>query len=554
MVSHAVRLKRLMGPCIQSCRVLKLLPFLLAGILVQAQSTSSLQNGRHALGDPWPIISEFVIDHTGTDTHEFIEIFGEPMTNYSNVSLLVIDGLGNPGLILRVYAAGDTGSAGFWDTGFLNDQLANNDITLMCVYGFSSTVGTDLDTDDNGQFDLQPWSQISDDVSIGSGNSQARAYSSVVLQMGGGQKRGMTLGGASRHPYGFDTDTPNDWIFNDFDGAGLPNFPGSLVNGEAKNTPGMITNLTLDDYYADVDPSSESVLRMTLHDAISNHARYPYTSSFTDSWDVLNMADQDPNDPTKILAIYTNATYTKQSGGNSNYNREHTWPRSFGFPDNNDNNAPFTDFHALRLSNISANSNRSSIAFGTCSGGCNEQPTQVNNGQGGGMGVYPGNSNWYSGSAGSGNYEVWHFRRGDIARSLLYLDVRYEGDVHEIRQYTEPDLILTDQTSLIQTSGGVNTAGNAYMGRLSVLLQWHADDPVDDIERRRNDIIYAHQGNRNPFVDHPEWVDCIFSGDCPQTCVSMIFGAWLNQPSTCSSGLWDVLDLVEVVNGTCGCN
>ena len=47
------------------------------------------------------------------------------------------------------------------------------------------------------------------------------------------------------------------------------------------------------------------------------------------------------------------------------------------------------------------------------------------------------------------------------------------------------------------------------MGKLSVLLQWNEQDPVDDFER--NDIIYAdYQHNRNPFIDHPEWASAIW--------------------------------------------
>jgi hypothetical protein len=50
------------------------------------------------------------------------------------------------------------------------------------------------------------------------------------------------------------------------------------------------------------------------------------------------------------------------------------------------------------------------------------------------------------------------------------------------------------------------------MGILTTLLQWHVQDPVNDRERRRNDVVYTYQHNRNPFIDHPEWVLPIFQG------------------------------------------
>ncbi|MEZ6021014.1 MAG: endonuclease [Planctomycetota bacterium] len=67
---------------------------------------------------------------------------------------------------------------------------------------------------------------------------------------------------------------------------------------------------------------------------------------------------------------------------------------------------------------------------------------------------------------------------------------------------------------------GSQTGSNesvAYMGELDVLLQWHAQDPPDAWEMARNDIVYSYQGNRNPFIDHPEWVDCLFGGNCGPT-------------------------------------
>ncbi|MCH9646778.1 MAG: endonuclease [Deltaproteobacteria bacterium] len=267
----------------------------------------------------------------------------------------------------------------------------------------------------------------------------------------------------------------------------------------------------MDDYYDSVDTSSAATLRSSLHEALDDHVRFPYSSSEVDTWDVLEIADEDPADSGSILDVYRNASYAKEGGGNSNYNREHTWPRSYGFPDDGPGNYPYTDCHQLFLSDIDYNSDRSNLAFGTCNAGCSEGPTLANGGQGGGSGSYPGNSNWFTGSGGTGIWETWNARKGELARAQLYLDLRYEGGLHGITGSAEPDLILTDDTSLIQTTGGVNAA-TAFMGRLATLLAWHAADPVTDGERLRNEVVYRFQGNRNPFVDHPEWVACLFSG------------------------------------------
>lgn len=107
---------------------------------------------------------------------------------------------------------------------------------------------------------------------------------------------------------------------------------------------------------------------------------------------------------------------------------------------------------------------------------------------------------------------MWHNKRGDIARALLYLDVRYDGSPHSITGHSEPDLVLTDNVALIVTSPDNQPV--AHMGLLTDLLGWHVEDPVDDDERLRNDVVFAFQGNRNPFVDTPWWAGCVFLGAC----------------------------------------
>ncbi len=285
----------------------------------------------------------------------------------------------------------------------------------------------------------------------------------------------------------------------------------SLLPGKALSDPPP-------GYYDSVDTSSVEALRLTLHEVIDDHQRFPYSSSSTDTWNILEAADEDPNNSGNILDVYKNASYAKFGGGEGVYNREHSWPRSFGFPDDGSQNYPFTDCHHLFLCNVSYNSYRGSRAFDTCDTGCSERTTVENNGQGGGSGEYPGNSNWVGGVDGAyGNWETWIGRRGDIARAQFYLDVRYEGGTHGGTGASEPDLILTDDRALIAASQTGNNESVAYMGLASVLYEWHIEDPVDDVERARNDVVYSYQGNRNPFIDHPEWLTVLLAVDVPSS-------------------------------------
>jgi endonuclease I len=263
-------------------------------------------------------------------------------------------------------------------------------------------------------------------------------------------------------------------------------------------------------YYATVDATNSATLRSTLHAIIKDHTRYPYTATTTDTWDILEKADEDPNDSGYIIDLYKNAKYIKYGAGNTDYNREHTWAKSYGFPDDNSLNYPYTDCHHLFLSNDSYNSSRSNKPYDNCSSGCTEKPTEVNDGRGGGIGVYPGNSNWTSGTYTDGSWETWNGRKGDVARALFYMAIRYEGGTHGITGAPEPDLELTDDRALIASSNTGNNESVGYMGMLSVLLEWNREDPVDSREEHRNDVVYSYQGNRNPFIDHPEYVDMIF--------------------------------------------
>jgi endonuclease I len=270
-------------------------------------------------------------------------------------------------------------------------------------------------------------------------------------------------------------------------------------------------------YYDSVDTTSAVTLRATLHEVIDDHQRIPYTSSATDTWNVLESADQDPLDAGRVLDVYRNRSFPKYGAGNNDYNREHSWPKSYGFPDDGSTNYPYTDCHHLFICDDSYNSSRGNNPYADCPMGCLEKVTDAYYGQGGGSGAYPGNSSWREGAGSTGTWETWIGRRGDVARALFYLDVRYEGGTHGGTGVSEPDLILTDDRALI---GASNTGSNrtvAHMGLRSVLYQWHLEDPVDDLERQRNDAIYLYQGNRNPYIDHPEWVEKIMATPIPAT-------------------------------------
>ncbi len=296
-------------------------------------------------------------------------------------------------------------------------------------------------------------------------------------------------------------------------------------------------------YYDSVDDSSAALLRATLHAVIDDHVRLPYTSAGTDTWDVLELADEDPNDPTRILDVYKNASYAKVGGGNPLYQREHTWPNSYGFPDDGADNYPYTDCHQLFLCDGGYNSARSNKPYRTCDSACNELPTDVNDGMGGGVGVYPGNSNWEGGSFTSGSWETWVGRRGDVARAQFYLDLRYEGGVHGFTGFAEPDLVLTDSEALILASSTGQNESLAYMGMLSVLLAWHAEDPVDAREAARNDAVYQFQGNRNPFIDNPAWVDVLWADGGGGPGVTGV--PWINELHYDNAGT-DAGEFVEV--------
>jgi len=191
-----------------------------------------------------PVLNEFVANHVGIDTNEYVEVFGTANTDYSDFTLLHIEGDTARGTIDTALTVGATDGDGFWWSGYLNNELENGTITLLLVEDFTGAEGNDVDGDDDGVIDFAPWSRIVDAVAVSDGGGGDLTYGVPVLA-GGFDGVGFTVGGASRIPDGTDTDADTDWVRNDFDGEGIPALePGTPVPGEAFNTPGT-TNVAV---------------------------------------------------------------------------------------------------------------------------------------------------------------------------------------------------------------------------------------------------------------------------------------------------------------------
>ncbi len=235
-------------------------------------------------------------------------------------------------------------------------------------------------------------------------------------------------------------------------------------------------------YYSSANGLTGTPLKDALNDIIDGHIEFPYSSSGTDVWDILKETDKDTLDPSKVSLLYSGWTLdgSQEYNSGNGWNREHVWAKSHG--NFGTAEGPGTDVHALRPTDISVNGARGNRWFDI-------GDVQYIDGD--------GTTDCYIDASGN----VWEPRdkvKGDVARMIFYMATRYEGENGEV------DLELIDYLPSSNTSDPIHA-------KLSTLLQWHIDDPVDDWERNRNDIIYYnYQENRNPFIDHPEYVEEIW--------------------------------------------
>lgn len=230
-------------------------------------------------------------------------------------------------------------------------------------------------------------------------------------------------------------------------------------------------------YYNSADGLSGDALKGALHNIIDNHTEINYAAVKV----ALQILDEDPENSLNISLIYKGVSIPKTDfdAGPDGWNREHLWPQSHG--NFGTSNGPGTDLHALRPADVSINSSRSNKDFDN--GG--EPHSEA-------TGCYSDADSW----------QVRDAVKGDVARAVFYMCVRYEGDATG-----EPDLEILDNIT-------APTTGYGELGVLTALLGWHQDDPVDDAETARNNSIYTnYQSNRNPFIDHPEYVAQIWGDE-----------------------------------------
>jgi endonuclease I len=232
------------------------------------------------------------------------------------------------------------------------------------------------------------------------------------------------------------------------------------------------TGGSTDAYYSSALGKTGNSLRTALHSIISTGVT---KLTYDQVWDALKVTDQDPANSANVILLYsgTSRSKTLNGGDSGDWNREHVWAKSHG--DFGTATGPGTDVHHLRPEDVAVNAVRNNKDFDA------------------GGSVVSGAAGNYTDAD---SFEPRNAVKGDVARMIFYMAIRYEGG---------------DGWADLEVNDSVSNGSAPNIGRLSVLKQWNTQDPPDAFEKRRNEQIYStFQHNRNPFIDHPEWVASIF--------------------------------------------
>ncbi len=260
-------------------------------------------------------------------------------------------------------------------------------------------------------------------------------------------------------------------------------------------------------YYSGTGGLSGYSLKSKLHDIISAKNvswHYGDLNNYYNQTDLDRYYDHDTTNTTFFLDIYSEITagpdayeYTSTDIiGSSNaeglgWNREHMMPQSTFYS----NYPMYSDLFYVVPTDARINQLRSNYPYGIV--GSTIYYTFTNSSRIGNCAI-PGVA--YTGRV----YEPVNEFKGDIARSLLYFAVRYEGKLGTFN-FNNNANPASDTNPLDGTEE--RAYDPAYM---AMLLQWHQQDPVSQREIDRNNAVYGLQKNRNPFIDNPAWANAIW--------------------------------------------
>ena len=230
-------------------------------------------------------------------------------------------------------------------------------------------------------------------------------------------------------------------------------------------------------------PDLDALRGENLDAALGDLARAGHRQlSYDEVWPALEVTDAAPGADGAVLLFYSGRTAPeadKVSGrlnpdhGPDSWNREHLWPRSRGV---GEDGPAATDLHHIRATDVTCNEARGSLDFDR------------------GGGPVPECAFRQDGNSIEPRDEI----KGDLARMLFYMDVRYDG--------------VDGEADLRLVPGPPD--GEGTLGHLCRLLSWHIADPLERDEIARHDRIVAEQGNRNPFVDRPDIAAKLFGPRC----------------------------------------
>jgi len=259
-------------------------------------------------------------------------------------------------------------------------------------------------------------------------------------------------------------------------------------NKDEDSTTEEVEKITLsfEGYYSALNGELDVNFKTKLHTL--TESKHKTRGSYDKAWTVLESADEDPNNSNNIICFYTGQSIPKadkvnKGAGSIKWNREHVWPKSLGF--SSSGAAAHNDCHHLHATEERINNSRSNKDFKEVN-----SPTDIDS---------FGNK-WIT-----DYFEPRDEVKGDVARSIFYMVVRYDGDKCN---ECELDLEIVDgraDRSIIAN----NKVGR--IGDLNTLLKWHYEDPVSEAEKKRNEVVFSYQGNRNPFIDHEEFVSYLYT-------------------------------------------